>query len=394
MAMISSSRESLSSSNDAKQGVVAVFCGHMIDREGRSVARFPKTHEASVSDRIKAWLRRNPVRLAFSGAACGSDILFLEAALEAGVEIHLLLPFAVEDFTRTSVAPGGSDWIGRFQRILSCAKTVTIVNDEVADVEGSVFDFANRMVAAKGVLEADALAMPVRGLTVWNGLRGDGGGGTADAVSCWLKARIPVDVIHPMNPANDGPARGEESIPAVPFPTIHSALPNGARGEVAFLAHFHFAGYHKFPEKLFPVFQLAVLDPMASFLAASDHRPTGRYGFGGDYVIAFEGVRPALEAASGILDAMMRSLAESGSGIAPPSVCLHVGPAQFMVNPVLNQYCHEGGVLLHAARVARQLDPGKLFCTEPFAALSSLEAVRHFRFVSTGAAKVFVVLQS
>jgi hypothetical protein len=65
-----------------------------------------------------------------------------------------------------------------------------------------------------------------------------------------------------------------------------------------------------------------------------------------------------------------------------------------MVNPVLNQYCHEGGVLLHAARVARQLDPGKLFCTEPFAALSSLEAVRHFRFVSTGAAKVFVVLQS
>ena len=393
--MTSSSRETVSASNEAPRGVVAVFCGHMIDREGRALPRFPQTLAVSVSERIKTWLRVNPVRLAFSGAACGSDILFLEAALEGGVEIHLLLPFAVEDFIRTSVAPGGSEWVGRFQGILSSAKTITIVNDEVADVEGSVFDFANRMVAAKGVLKADALGMPVRGLTVWNGLRGDGGGGTADAVSCWLKARIPVDVIHPMNPANDGPARGEESIPSVPFPTIHSALPSGARGEVAFLAHFHFAAYHKFPEKLFPVFQRAVLDPMASFLAASDHRPTGRYGFGGDYVIAFDGVRSALEAASGVLDAIMRSLAESESGIAPPSVCLHVGPAQFMVNPILNQYCHEGGVLLHAARVARQLEPGQLFCTEPFAALSSLEAVRHFRFVSTGSAdKVFAVLQS
>jgi hypothetical protein len=103
-------------------------------------------------------------------------------------------------------------------------------------------------------------------------------------------------------------------------------------------------------------------------------------------VIAFTGVRAALETASGALAAVLRSLASADGDIAPPSVCLHVGPVQFLVNPVLNQYCHEGGVLLRAARAVRDLPPGNIFCTEPFAALSALEAVRHFRFQPAGEA--------
>lgn len=383
--MISNSQEpNPSTCSSLSKESLGVFCGHMIDNESREVARFPSSAESSVYRRIQDWLVANPVRVAFSGAACGADILFLEAALESGVEIHILLPFAAEDFIRTSVTPGGPGWLERFQRVLFKAKTLTIVNDEIADVEGSVFDFTNRMVAAKGVMMADALGLSVNGLTVWNGLRGDGGGGTADAVSSWLKAMIPVHVIDPLDPARDGAALGEASIPPVPFPNIHTAIPNGSRGEVSFFAHFHFAGYSRFPEKIFPVFQRAVLNPLALFLTESPHRPTGRYGFGADYVIAFKGVRSALETASGALETVMHSLHDLDTEIAPPSVCLNVGPVQLMVNPLLNQYCHEGGALLRAARIVRQIPPGKLFCTEPFAALSSLEAVHHYCFVPEG----------
>jgi len=363
-------------------GIVAVFCGHMIDREGRAVPRFPAFAEDSVAGRIENWLAANPVKTVFAGAACGADILFLEAALEAGIEIHILLPFAAEEFVKTSVAHGGGEWVGRFHRVFDKAASLTIVNEDVADADGSVFDFTNRLVAAQGVLHADAHGMRARGLAVWNGLRGDGGGGTADAVACWIKAGLPVDVVHPLEPALDGPARGTESIPPVPFANIHSALPSGARGEVGFFAHFHFADYQRFPEAVFPAFQRLVLVPLAAHLAASGHRIPGRYGFGGDYVIAFQGVRAALETAHGALGAVRNSLAESGSGIAPPSVCLHVGPVQVLVNPVLNQYAHEGGVLLRAARAARRVPPGRIFCTGPFAALSALEAVRHFRMES------------
>jgi hypothetical protein len=352
----------------------------MIDREGRAMPRFPSSAQESVARRIRDWLTSNPIKTVFSGAACGSDILFLEAALEAGIEIHILLPFAAEEFVKTSVAHGGAEWVARFRRVFDKAASLTIVNEDVADPDGSVFDFTNRLVAAQGVLHADAHEMRVRGLAVWNGLRGDGGGGTADAVSCWIQAGLSVDVIHPLETSQDGPGRGVESIPLIPFANIHSALPAGARGEVGFFAHFHFADYQRFPEAVFPVFQRIVLLPFAAHLAASGHRISGRYGFGGDYVIAFQGVRAALETASGALEAIRDSLLENASDISVPSVCLHVGPVQVLVNPILNQYAHEGGVLLQAARAARRVTPGGIFCTRPFAALSALEAVRHFRF--------------
>lgn len=349
----------------------------MLDRTDRAVPRFPASAQASVRERINGWLAAHPVRMALCGATCGSDLIFAEAAAASGVETHLVLPFAAGEFVDISVAHGGREWVRRFERAISAADSVTVINDEVADAEGSVFDFSNRMVAAKGLLLADSLGLHVRGLAVWNGLRGDGGGGTADAISCWIKAKIPVHVIHPLDPVADGPAGAETALPCVPFAGIHTAKPEGARGVVGFLAHFHFADYPKFPEALFPKFQKSVLDPLAAILADAGPVVRGRYGFGADYVFAFDSARAALPTASRALEA----LAGHGEGFALPSVCLHVGPVQLMVNPVLNQYCHEGGAVSRVARAARRLPAGRLFCTEAFAALSALEAVRHFRFM-------------
>jgi hypothetical protein len=67
-----------------------------------------------------------------------------------------------------------------------------------------------------------------------------------------------------------------------------------------------------------------------------------------------------------------------------PRMSLHAGPTFMMVNPVLNQYSHEGSTLTRAARMARRLAPASPFCTEPFAALSALEAIREFQFEYAG----------
>lgn len=349
----------------------------MLDRADRLSPRFPASAETSVRERISSWLAAHPVRLALCGATCGADLIFAEAAAAAGIETHLVLPFAAEAFVETSVAHGGSDWVRRFEQAMGAAASVTVINDEVADAEASVFDFSNRMVAAKGLLLADSLGLHVRGLTVWNGLRGDGGGGTADTVSCWIGAKIPVDVIHPLDRAADGPAAPETQLPALPFAGIRSAQPQGARGVVGFLVHFHFSDYPKFPEAAFPRFQRSVLDPLAAVLADAGPSARGRYGFGADYVFAFDSARAALDTAARALE----TVTGNGSDFASPSVCLHVGPVQMMVNPVLNQYCHEGGAVSRVACLARGVPAGRLFCTEAFAALSALEAVRHFSFL-------------
>ena len=42
----------------------------------------------------------------YSSAACGTDIIFLEAMAERGGETHVFLPFAKDEFIQTSVARG------------------------------------------------------------------------------------------------------------------------------------------------------------------------------------------------------------------------------------------------------------------------------------------------
>ena len=41
--------------------------------------------------------------IGFASAACGSDILFLEAMLARGGTIHIVLPWPAEEFVKTSV---------------------------------------------------------------------------------------------------------------------------------------------------------------------------------------------------------------------------------------------------------------------------------------------------
>ena len=55
-----------------------------------------------------------------------------------------------------------------------------------------------------------------------------------------------------------------------------------------------------------------------------------------------------------------------------------------MVNPVLNQYSHEGATLTRAGRIARQAAAGGLHATETFASLAALEAIREFTFEYAG----------
>ena len=48
--------------------------------------------------------------VAYGSLACGADMLVAEAILARGGELHVVLPFAEEDFLKTSVHVGGPEW--------------------------------------------------------------------------------------------------------------------------------------------------------------------------------------------------------------------------------------------------------------------------------------------
>jgi hypothetical protein len=82
------------------------FAGHMIALPGKA-GRFRAEQEDEVKARIAERLQHYDANFLCGSLACGADILFAEAALARKAELHLVLPFAKDDFGRLSVLPGG-----------------------------------------------------------------------------------------------------------------------------------------------------------------------------------------------------------------------------------------------------------------------------------------------
>jgi hypothetical protein len=175
---------------------VVVFTGHMVDQPGRSHRRFPPKLEQRVGDAIKARLNEISPGFGFAGAACGSDILFLEAMKKFG-ETHVVLPFEIEEFRRNSVdIVESGNWSRRFDAVLLAAANVLTASGAPSDWGGIVYEYSNLLLLGLAQLKSKALDTELIGLAVWDGRPGgDGSGGTAWTVSTWKGRQIRFETI-------------------------------------------------------------------------------------------------------------------------------------------------------------------------------------------------------
>ena len=89
---------------------VVHFCGHRISNAEN--APFRAADEEIVAREIDAVVASHNVGFAYGSLASGADILWVEALLARDVELHIVLPFALEEFIESSVADSG-DSVGR-----------------------------------------------------------------------------------------------------------------------------------------------------------------------------------------------------------------------------------------------------------------------------------------
>lgn len=265
-----------------------------------------------VKDRIAAWLRENGIRHAFLGADGGWGNVFREAAGELGIEIHFI------------------------------------------ETEEGGRPFTERMVAARGVLLASHLGVPIKALAI-----GDKPAMTAAAQ--WKKYALAPHAIFPGKAEPDGIAA--EDAPADPVPFSRMA----AQEKEPVLALLHL----RFPAGKDP--SNAELQNLSGILAAAAHPPISRQGFVGDYLFAFSEPRHAVELALAFAEAIPHS-----------AICLHAGPVRMEVNPVLHIYAPEGETVSLAGLIAAHLPVGSVCATETFTALSALDSLRGFRFEHSG----------
>jgi len=169
----------------ARPRQVLLFSGHMVDAPERDKPRFPPAKvpaAAAAIGRALDTLGADPGDLALTQGAAGGDLLFVQACVERGVPVQLLLPLPEAEFIRRSIlsVADGPAWRQRWLALrprLGPAPQVLVAGDGAA--AGSVFERCNEWLLASALAHG---AGRLRFICLWDGGGGDGPGGTAHMV--------------------------------------------------------------------------------------------------------------------------------------------------------------------------------------------------------------------
>jgi tetratricopeptide (TPR) repeat protein len=165
---------------------VFLFSGHMVDHPARQNPRFPPDMVEEAGQKIRESLDKLEAGahdLAITaGAACGGDILFIEACLERDMRVEIYLPFNEAAFIEESVSFAGDDWVARFHSIRRYPNvTVHLQPDRLGPVPkgDNSYERNNRWALYSALTYG---IERVRLIVLWNGQGGDGPGGTGHMV--------------------------------------------------------------------------------------------------------------------------------------------------------------------------------------------------------------------
>src|SRR4051812_947509 len=178
------------------------FCGHRIGR------RFPQEDVAHIAGRISEELDRLAPGFGYGALANGADILCAEELLARGAELHVVLPFARDEFVQASVADGGEDWVARFDACMAGASSVTYATGDALQGEDVLFRYGSELAMGTALQRATWLDAPAYQLAIWDGETVNRTAGTAIDVAAWSGTGRPQAIVRPPNairPADAAP---------------------------------------------------------------------------------------------------------------------------------------------------------------------------------------------
>ncbi len=334
------------------------YCGHQ-DLTDQDTADLPA--------RIAAQQTQLNAGFAFGSLASGGDILLAEAALAAGLELHVVLPYRAEDFVKSSVAPG---WEDRFQACMARARTVSFVIDNDVLAHDCVYALCGSHAMGMARRHADALAASVCQLAVWDGLPAKAVATTAAEVAQWSGLGLASVIIPPHGAsyrlaAASPPFAGDICSDVVPRAFLFADV----------------RGFSKLPERHMELFVKAYLGSLAGviggFAGDIDYRATAGDGI----FLVFR--TPALAAACAT---RMQEASESFDGARHGidvnlqlRMAIHYGPAHPIHDPILKKDSFAGREIIRAARIEPVTPPGEIYVTEQLASALFLAGVKDYR---------------
>jgi class 3 adenylate cyclase/tetratricopeptide (TPR) repeat protein len=361
---------------------IVVFTGHMVDVTTRETPRFPSQIEGLVRDELRRTLKELNAGFGYASAACGSDILFHEVILEMNGEAHVVLPYEKQLFIKDSVdIIPNSDWVTRFERVIARAVEVREASRQSRAGGQILYDFGNLMLHGLATVRAEQLDVSLTPMAVWDGMPGDGAGGTASIVERWRNLGLNVKIIdlQKFTPREkisvERRASNTRSVSALARPAESEFVP-----QIRALLFADAQGFSKLDDVQIPRFVQHFLGRVGEMTLESAHRPLTIETWGDALYFGFSGVRDAGHFALDLLD-FVNSTDWQAKGLSPLNlrIGLHAGPVYSCTNPVTQRVNYVGPHVSWAARIEPITPAGQVYASEAFAALAAAEGVKDIR---------------
>jgi tetratricopeptide (TPR) repeat protein len=363
---------------------VVAFAGHMIDASDRSVPRFPPALVPAVHAELREYLARLHKPIVYASAACGADLIFIEAALERGAEVNVVLPFDRDDFLRTSVVVGGDEWIGRFDAALARATRVIMATEESHLGDDVLFEHAALLLEGFAVLRASQLETKPEMLCVIDAAAAGSVGGTHASFERWKRnigtprtidlARLRDEAGSPRerreaSAVDTKPRQPTRGMPVADAPRT-DMLASRPQRTLKTMVFADFAGSSRLHDATAPLFQESFWKIAAAQIESSRMKPLLASTWGDALYVVFDAARDAAEFALAFLDRMGQT-DWTAAGLPESShvrIALHSGPVFRGFDPIMGRDNYFGSSVTKAARIEPVTPPGTAYVSEAFGA--------------------------
>ena len=147
--------------------MVIALAGRRMDAPDAKTPRFPPQNEALVAARLRRFFERQHAAALVCSAACGADLMALEAAGALNLRCRIVLPFPPPRFRETSVADRPGDWGQRYDRVLAAVDDVIVLDYPQHD--SATYVRTNGAILDNAAALSTELRQPAGAAIVWDG---------------------------------------------------------------------------------------------------------------------------------------------------------------------------------------------------------------------------------
>jgi len=349
-------------------GPLVVFAGHLPDEENRPISRFPESSIGLVRDSIKGLLKKHSPEMAYTSAAAGADLIFIECLIESGIPYHLVLPCPPEEFLKLSVLPYGKDWVDKFETSLLEAESIRQSSHREAPVTATAWTFANQCLAGFALLHSSSTSVDLMPIVVWDGKEGMPGG-TQSFVDFWLERESPVHQVLSIS--------GENVVitEKTPITAKQASESIDTQQVIRAMVFADVKGYTSLGDLQIPRFVQDFMGEVSVTLQQGNFNVLSVNTWGDAIYCVFETTAQA----GNFCVELMRKIKntrweEKGlpEGITFRVAC-HAGPVFEGIDPLTQQTNFYGVHVSQTARIEPITPPGKIYASEEFSALAMME---------------------